>query len=94
MIRWRRRPSPRARSFVFEVTQRCNHCCPHCYNVWKSPIDYPAGELPTGPTLEMLGRMLDQTRASLVSLSGGEPMLRADLHDIVDLLRARGCGSR
>lgn len=79
-------------SFVFEVTTRCNHECLHCYNAWKNalPLPYPAGELPTGETLAMLGKLLDETGARLVSLSGGEPMLRPDVYEIVDFLRSRG----
>ena len=77
-------------SFVFEVTQQCNHDCPHCYNAWKNPADYPMGELSTPRTLEMLGKMLDETGASLVSLTGGEPMLRPDIQKIVDFLAGRG----
>ncbi|HOX05292.1 MAG TPA: radical SAM protein [Planctomycetota bacterium] len=77
-------------SFVFEVTQRCNHDCPHCYNAWKNPVDYPMGELGTAETLAMLGKLLDETGASLVSLTGGEPMLRPDIYEIVDFLRSRG----
>ncbi len=77
-------------SFVFEVTTRCNHDCQHCYNAWKNPVDYPLGELPTDATLAMLGKMLEETGASLVSLSGGEPMLRPDIFDIVDFLVERG----
>ncbi len=80
---------PRQDSFVFEVTQRCNHDCPHCYNAWKNPVDYPMGELPTGETLAMLGELLDETGASLVSLTGGEPMLRPDIYEMVDYLNAR-----
>ena len=80
----------RQESFVFEVTQACNHDCLHCYNAWKNPCEYPMGQLPTDETLGMLGKMLDQTRASLVSLSGGEPMLRDDIFDIVDFLAGRG----
>ncbi len=77
-------------SFVFEATQACNYDCLHCYNVWKNPAEYPAGELPTGQTLAMLDKMVAETGASLVSLSGGEPLLRSDLVDIVDHLAARG----
>ena len=79
-------------SFVFELTQRCNHDCLHCYNAWKAPVDYPMGELGTAETLAMLGKMLDDTGASLVTLSGGEPMLRTDVFHVVDFLRARGVG--
>ena len=113
----------RQQSFVFEVTQRCNHDCLHCYNAWKNAAYVarpPSGEsssssqpgaaapyqqrphpgagephqqpddLDTRGTLDVLGRMLDQTGASLVSLSGGEPTLRDDLLDIVGYLSGRG----
>ena len=79
----------RQESFVFEVTQRCNHDCPHCYNVWKNASPYPAGELPTPETLAMLEKIFDETGASLVSLSGGEPLLREDFFDVVDYLVAQ-----
>jgi len=80
----------RQSSFVFEVTQRCNHDCPHCYNAWKNPVDYPAGQLDTGQTLAMLEKMLAETGAELVTVSGGEPLLRPDIHQIIDFLVQRG----
>ena len=42
-------PRPRLASLIFEVTQRCNHVCLHCYNVWQgeSIPSYPRGELDT-----------------------------------------------
>ena len=80
----------RQESFVFEITQRCNHDCPHCYNAWKNPVEYPMGELPTAETIEMLAKLLDETRAELVSISGGEPLLRSDVYDVVDFLADRG----
>ena len=83
-------PSRRHESLVVELTQACNHECLHCYNVWKNRAPYPRGELPTHETLEMLGKVLDESGAGLVSLSGGEPLLRKDLFEIVDFLRARG----
>ncbi|MCY2931572.1 MAG: radical SAM protein [Planctomycetota bacterium] len=92
MIDWFRRRS-RQESFVFEVTTRCHHECLHCYNAWKNGAPYPAGELATEQTLKMLGRMLDQTQARLVTLSGGEPLLRTDLGQIVDYLAGRGVAS-
>ncbi|NLF29921.1 MAG: radical SAM protein [Planctomycetes bacterium] len=74
---------------VVEVTQRCNHACAHCYNVWKADGQYPTGELGTEDTLTMLGKLLDESRATSVALSGGEPLLREDLGAIVDFLAAR-----
>ena len=79
----------RQRSFVFEVTQRCNHDCPHCYNVWKNASPYPCGELGTSDTLVMLGRMLEDTGVDLVTLTGGESLLRQDIHEIIDYLLDR-----
>ena len=43
---------PRIASLIFEVTQRCNHACLHCYNVWQGPQPdgqppYPRGECDT-----------------------------------------------
>jgi radical SAM protein with 4Fe4S-binding SPASM domain len=81
----------RHEALVFEVTCRCNHACLHCYNAWKNPAPYPAApELPTADTLAMLGKVLDESGARLLSLSGGEPLLRQDIYEIVDYLAARG----
>jgi radical SAM protein with 4Fe4S-binding SPASM domain len=38
----------------------------------------------------MLEKLLEETGATLVSLSGGEPLLRGDIYEIVDFLAARG----
>lgn len=77
------------RSFVFEITQQCNLQCLHCYNAWKSVPEYPRGESGATETLDILGKMLDETGASLVSLSGGEPLLRPDIAGIVNYLHRR-----
>jgi radical SAM protein with 4Fe4S-binding SPASM domain len=47
------------------------------------------GELGTEETLGILGKMLEETGAHLVSLSGGEPMLRQDVYQIVEFLSQR-----
>ncbi len=84
---------PRIQSLIFEVTPRCNHACLHCYNVWHgadgAPSDYPRGELNTERTLALLGKALDETVCAHVTLTGGEPLLRADLPAILDYLRGR-----
>lgn len=76
--------------FIFEATTRCRHRCLHCYNVWKRPCGMPDRELPTPETLALLDRMLAESGASLVTLSGGEPLLRPDLFEIVEHLGRRG----
>jgi radical SAM protein with 4Fe4S-binding SPASM domain len=83
---------PRLQTLIFEVTQRCNHACHHCYNVWHGAA-YPRGELPTGETLALLDKALDETRCRHVTLTGGEPLLRDDLSQILDRLQARGVRS-
>lgn len=87
-------PRPRLQTLIFEVTQRCNHICLQCYNVWLPdgrgrPSAYPRGELDTAGTLALLNKALDETHCRHVTLTGGEPLLREDLPQILDLLRER-----
>lgn len=88
---WFSRTPVGQQSFVFEVTPECNHSCAHCYNAWKAPHQAPVqGPLNTRDTLAMLDKMLAETGATLVTLTGGEPLLREDLFEIADWLFARG----
>lgn len=80
---------PTPDTFVVELTTRCNHDCLHCYNCWKGPVDYPEGQLGTAETIELLDRLIEETGSGLITLTGGEPLLRADLFEIVDHLHAR-----
>jgi radical SAM protein with 4Fe4S-binding SPASM domain len=82
---------PRLQSLIFEVTQACNHSCLHCYNVWQGPqsTPYPRGQLDTSRTLSLLAKALDETVCSHVTLTGGEPLLRSDLFQILEFLQKR-----
>lgn len=89
---------PYLQTLIFEVTQRCNHACPHCYNVWHIHDEagrcvYPCGELDTDRTLSLLNKALDETHCPHVTLTGGEPLLRSDLLEICDLLSKRNVRS-
>ena len=84
---------PHIQSLIFEVTQHCNHACLHCYNVWQGDGAYPRGELDTHRTLELLAKALDETVCHHVTLTGGEPLLRPDLPDILDFLQQRNVQS-
>jgi radical SAM protein with 4Fe4S-binding SPASM domain len=79
---------PRLQSLIVELTQRCNHACLHCYNVWQGAQvkPYPIGELSTKDTLDLLAKALDETRCSHITLTGGEPLLREDLFQILAFL--------
>ena len=81
---------PPVQSLIFEVTQRCNHACLHCYNVWQGSTNYPRGELDTAHTLELLAKALDEVDFRHVTLTGGEPLLRHDLVTILEFLQRRG----
>lgn len=89
-------PRPRLNSLIFEVTQRCNHICLHCYNIWEGkPLyavpasPYPRGELDTKRTLALLAKALNEIDCQHITLTGGEPSLRQDLPQIVEFLRER-----
>jgi radical SAM protein with 4Fe4S-binding SPASM domain len=83
---------PPLQALIFEVTQRCNHACRHCYNVWKDPLQsasYPDGQLDPARTLELLARVIEETSCRHITLTGGEPLLRPDLLQIVEFLNRR-----
>jgi len=81
---------PYPSTLVFEVTQACNNDCPHCYNAWKNPVGYPGGQLDTPHTLELLDKALSEMHVGRIALTGGEPMLRTDIYQIIDFLNDRG----
>lgn len=63
------------------LTYRCNSKCSMC-NVWKNP-SLPEEEI----SLETLAKIPDHV--GTINLTGGEPTLRRDLGEIVDLLYPR-----
>jgi radical SAM protein with 4Fe4S-binding SPASM domain len=84
---------PRLLTLIVEVTTACDHACGHCYNVWHLPGAPP--DIATAAPADLrplLGRVLDQAECPHVTLSGGEPLLRDDLEDLVRFLVDRGSG--
>jgi radical SAM protein with 4Fe4S-binding SPASM domain len=86
---------PCLRSIIFETTQQCNHACLHCYNIWnpstiQNSNTYPKGQLDTSATLDLLQKALNETTCSHITLTGGEPLLRKDLSQILTFLQERG----
>ncbi len=81
----------------FEFTTGCDHRCGHCYNVWNTPADgptpataaYPRGALETEEQWAMMARVLDETGAQHVTVTGGEPLLRRDAVVLLERLCAR-----
>jgi MoaA/NifB/PqqE/SkfB family radical SAM enzyme len=72
---------------TLELTYRCNVQCEFCF-LKDSVLYQKRDEL----TLEEIGRLADQARGYGASffLTGGEPVLRRDLPEIVAAIKARG----
>ncbi|MEW5902685.1 MAG: radical SAM protein, partial [Acidobacteriota bacterium] len=63
----------------FEVTHSCNANCKHCH--------LGGGVREDRAPAETFGRIAREVRPLVAQLSGGEPLLRSDLEDIVRALR-------
>lgn len=75
-------PARLIRSAHWSVTGKCNYRCKHCY---MSAPHAKCGE-PSHETCMEIVRQLAECGIQLVSLTGGEPLVRRDFLDIVDAL--------
>ena len=66
---------------AWNLTRRCNLACAHCY-IAAGPTETAAGELPTADCHRVIDEILAVNPAPMLILSGGEPLLRADLEEI------------
>ena len=74
---------------AWNLTRRCNLECAHCY-ISAGPSESAAGELDTAACLAIVDQLLVVNPAPLLILSGGEPLLRADLGEIATYASAGG----
>ncbi|HEY5912258.1 MAG TPA: radical SAM protein, partial [Verrucomicrobiae bacterium] len=72
-------------SVTLAVTNRCSFACWHCYNAGRSQVDLPLD------ALQGLARRLQRLGAVMVTLTGGEPLLRDDLPPIVQAFDSGSC---
>ena len=72
-------------SVTWAVTNRCSLRCWHCYNAGRSQKDLPA------ETMQSLAGELQRWGAAVVTLTGGEPLLRDDLEEICGAMDDRTC---
>jgi len=70
-----------------QVTYRCNFRCQIC-DFWKEPHD-PADELSLDD-VRRIGTKLSRLGTLIISLAGGEPLIRDDLYDVITILNATG----
>jgi len=69
----------------WEVTSKCNLHCKHCY---VSAGDGSVEELKTHQAINLIGQLAD-AKVFTVTLTGGEPLLRKDIFQIIKLLSKR-----
>ncbi|MCX7892774.1 MAG: heme d1 biosynthesis radical SAM protein NirJ [Burkholderiales bacterium] len=72
---------------IWNLVRRCNLACQHCYSV-SADRDFP-GELSTGEVFAVMEDLRAFGVPALI-LSGGEPLLRADIFDIAARAKALG----
>lgn len=66
------------------VTQRCNLRCTYC-QIWKERIE----EASTEKTKQIIDK-LDKMGVGIISITGGEPLLRSDIGEIINYISGKG----
>jgi len=72
-------------SVTLAVTNRCHFRCWHCYNAGRDQKDLSL------ETLKRVAHDVQEMGAVMITLTGGEPLLRDDLEDIVKSFDERSC---
>ncbi|MBR4076201.1 MAG: radical SAM protein, partial [Lentisphaeria bacterium] len=67
---------------TLELTAKCNYACPYCYCVWHKSGKRPPRDRSTDQWKKILDRCAEDGVKSL-SFSGGEPLLRKDLRELI-----------
>ena len=68
---------------VFEITYKCDLKCHFCYNVWKGRKCRNTKEM----TIDQYRKLVSELpKANIYGISGGEPLLRNDLFEIIDIV--------
>ena len=68
---------------AINLTQRCNLACEHCYLDANTLKDGSEGELSTQEVCKLLDEIADLDNGTMVVLTGGEPLVRRDLEEII-----------
>lgn len=73
----------------WNVTRRCNLHCPHCY-LDASARASGQDELTTAEGRRFINQLADLCPGAMLVFSGGEPLLRPDLGDLISYAARRG----
>ena len=65
------------------LTRRCNLACAHCYMDANTRLSASPDELSTADVERLLGEIASRSPETMVVLTGGEPLLRRDLEQLV-----------
>ena len=71
---------------VWDVTYACNLKCKHCYSAAGEVLDH---ELTTEEAMEVIDK-LDRLGVTVIAFSGGEPLLRRDIFELVKYANSKG----
>ncbi len=82
-----RRPAARGPVVIWNLVRRCNLNCKHCYSL-SADVDFK-DELTTDEVYAVMDD-LKRFGVPVLILSGGEPLLRADIFDISARAKAMG----
>lgn len=68
---------------VLEVTEACQNACLHCYNPWRGAAPRRSRPLARGELVRLARGIRADVPLAQVVLSGGEPLLRDDVPELV-----------
>jgi len=68
------------------ITYKCNNQCNYC-KVWQQNVP----ELPTGQVFKLID-LLHKKNTVLINFTGGEPLMRVDISDILSYVAKEGIG--
>lgn len=75
--------TPELSLLAINLTQRCNLACEHCYLDATTLRDGSEDELSTGEVCKLLDTIAAMDNGTMVVLTGGEPLARRDIEQIV-----------
>jgi MoaA/NifB/PqqE/SkfB family radical SAM enzyme len=66
-----------------ELETRCNLACKFCYNYWKDGSASEPERRSSHETISALRTLFESVQCTQIAFSGGEPLLRSDLMELI-----------